>query len=181
MYVEAMAGKSSEPGDPNAQFASLCRKQMPYLVRALRYFGVPERDVADVAQEVLLIVHRKLPEFEQRSTLRTWLYRICQRAASDYRRRAHVRRELVKAEPLAPETSAADAIAQLEARAQLIAALDVLDDDKRDVFVLFEIEQLDMHEVCEVLQCPLQTAYSRLHAARKLLLQRLQEAQRGVA
>ena len=49
---------------------------------------------------------------------------------------------------------------------QLLAELD---DDKRQVLVLYEIEGLTMREVAEVVGCPLQTAYSRLHAARDLL------------
>jgi RNA polymerase sigma-70 factor (ECF subfamily) len=44
-----------------------------------------------------------------------------------------------------------------------------LDEDKRNVLVLYEIEGLTMREVAEVVGCPLQTAYSRLHAARDLL------------
>jgi RNA polymerase sigma-70 factor (ECF subfamily) len=44
-----------------------------------------------------------------------------------------------------------------------------LDDDKRAVLVLYEIEGLTMREVAEVVGCPLQTAYSRLHAGRDLL------------
>jgi RNA polymerase sigma-70 factor (ECF subfamily) len=61
----------------------------------------------------------------------------------------------------------------MEARSTLRRALGELDDAKRDVFVLYEIEGLTMREVCEILDCPLQTAYSRLHAARKILAEAL--------
>jgi len=54
-----------------------------------------------------------------------------------------------------------------EARRRLLAALDQLDGDKREVFVLYEIEQRPMKEVAEALGCPVQTAYYRLHAARE--------------
>ena len=57
------------------------------------------------------------------------------------------------------------------ARALLDELLDTLDDDKRQVFVLYEIEELPMREVIEIVGCPLQTGYSRLHAARKQLKQ----------
>jgi RNA polymerase sigma-70 factor (ECF subfamily) len=168
---------------PNAiDFNALCRAEGAYVVRALRYFGVPERDLPDVAQDVLLVVHRKLPEFEQRSSVRTWLYRIAQRSASDYRRKAHVRKErMVTDDPSAERSDGHDAAQRLEARAELLRALEQLDDDKRTVFVLYEIEGLDMKQVAEVLECPLQTAYSRLHAARALMVQTLTAEQRGVA
>jgi RNA polymerase sigma-70 factor (ECF subfamily) len=142
-----------------------------YVIRTLRHLGIKEADVDDVAQEVFVTVHRKLPEFEGRSKLRTWLYAICLRVASDHRRRAYVVRERVTESPPVdaegrrgdePDTS-------LESRAFVQQLLDCLDDDKRAVLVLYEIEGLTMREVAEVVDCPLQTAYSRLHAARELL------------
>ena len=66
-----------------------------YVFRVLRYLGVRDADLQDVCQEVFITVHRKIDSFEGRSSVRTWLYRISQRAASDYRRRAYVRREVV--------------------------------------------------------------------------------------
>ena len=53
--------------------------------------------------------------------------------------------------------------------------LDTLDPDKRDVFVLYELEELPMREVADACGCPLQTAYSRLHAARRVLLEKYRE------
>jgi RNA polymerase sigma-70 factor (ECF subfamily) len=139
-----------------------------YVLRSLRHLGVAESDIEDVGQEVFVTVHRKLATFEGRSKLRTWLYGICLRVASDYRRRAHVRRERATADPARDlheaEEQAPDA--QVQARAELRALLDELDEDKRAVVVLYEIEGFSMKEVAEILDCPLQTAYSRLHAAR---------------
>lgn len=154
----------------------------PYVFRTLRYLGVPERDLPDVVQETFVVVHRKLPEFEARSSVRTWLYRICRRTASDYRRKAHVRRESLR-EPA--DEIAAGALTQpagaIEARQLLLRALDTLDEDKREVFVLSEVEGLTMTEVIEVLGCPLQTGYSRLAAARKRVEEFVRAAHRGAA
>ncbi len=143
----------------------------PFVWRTLRHLGVAEADVEDVCQDVFVVVHRKLEGFEGRSTLRTWLYGICLRTASDYRRRAHIRRE----QPVSdvPQTSIApvqeEDVARAEARAQLARLLDLLDEEKRQVFVLYELEELEMKQVAEAVGCPLQTAYSRLRAARKIL------------
>jgi RNA polymerase sigma-70 factor (ECF subfamily) len=142
-----------------------------YAWRVLRRLGVQESDAEDVCQEVFLIVHRKLPEFEGRSSIRTWVYGICVRAASDYRKRASHRRETVTDKP--PElASASDPHGEAtgrQARAMLDRIVDELDDDKRAVFVLYEIEELAMNEVAAAVGCPLQTAYSRLHAARSIV------------
>jgi RNA polymerase sigma-70 factor, ECF subfamily len=142
-----------------------------YVIRTLRHLGVREADVEDVAQEVFVTVHRRLPEFEGRSKLRTWLYAICLRVASDHRRRAYVVRERATSSPPIDdgERSGQEPDALAESRSTVADLLGVLDEDKRQVLVLYEIEGLTMREVAEVVGCPLQTAYSRLHAARELL------------
>ncbi|MBX3220830.1 MAG: sigma-70 family RNA polymerase sigma factor [Labilithrix sp.] len=165
--------------------AEVFRQYAPFAWRALRRLGVPECDVEDVCQEVFVVVHRKLDEFEGRSSLKTWIYGICARTASDYRRSGRVRREIVTdTPPDAPhEASQHDVVALRQARATLDRILDQLDDDKRSVFVLYEIEELTMAEVAEALSCPLQTAYSRLHAARKVVERGVERAKQegGVA
>ena len=88
-----------------------------------------------MCQEVFVTVHRKLSEFEGRSKLRTWLYGICLRVASDYRRRAYVRRERVVADPLqgAAEPRGNQPDVRAELRGTLVQLLDALDEDKRAV------------------------------------------------
>jgi len=163
-----------EPSDLRGIFDAYA----PFVWRTLRYLGISDSDVDDVCQDVFVAVHRKLSTFEGRSSLRTWIYGICLRVASDRRRFAHVRRELSVAEvsqgAMAPTQF--DDYARSEARELLASLLDVLDSDKRAVFVLYEIEELLMKEVAEAVGCPLQTAYSRLHAARKLILSAAERA-----
>ena len=162
---------------PPLSVAEVFRELAPFVWRALRRLGVAERDIEDAVQEVFMVVHRKLAEFEGRSTVRTWVYGIAVRVASDYRKRGHVRREIVT--EAMPETVSADDphadATRREARAKLDRILDSLDEDKRAVFVLYEIEQVTMAEVAEAVGVPLQTAYSRLHAARKLVQEAIAE------
>jgi RNA polymerase sigma-70 factor, ECF subfamily len=151
-----------------------------YVIRTLRHLGIREADVEDVAQEVFVTVHRKLPEFEGRAKLRTWLYAICLRVASDHRRRAYVVRERSTSSPPVDDgqRSGHEPDAHFESRSTVLQLLSVLDDDKREVLVLYEIEGLTMREVADVVGCPLQTAYSRLHAARELLRAAWQRAEK---
>jgi RNA polymerase sigma-70 factor (ECF subfamily) len=144
----------------------------PFVWRTVRHLGIREADIEDVCQEVFLTVYRRLEGFEGRSSVRTWLYGICLRVASDHRRRAHVRRELPveTPPPRIAEAHQDEDYARKQARRRLAAILDELDEDKRAVFVLYEIEELTMREVSDVVKCPLQTAYSRLHAARDRVL-----------
>jgi RNA polymerase sigma-70 factor (ECF subfamily) len=158
--------------DETAVFSELYRENVAFVWRSLRRLGVRERDVDDVCQEVFVIVHRKLWTFGTNATMRTWLFGIARRVAADHRKRAHVRRET----PAAPSEldvsqgstpDGSDAIELRRARAVLDEILDELDEAKRAVFVLFELEEMPMSEVAKAVECPLQTAYSRLAAARK--------------
>jgi RNA polymerase sigma-70 factor (ECF subfamily) len=155
--------------NPAITAAEVFRQHAPFVWRSLRALGVAQADVADVCQEVFVTVHRKLPTFEGRSTLRTWLYGICTRTASDYRRRAPRRREVLTDDPPDEGTNggADEAVALRQARRLLNRILDELTEEQRAVFVLYEIEELSMSDVAEALGCPLQTAYSRLSAARR--------------
>jgi RNA polymerase sigma-70 factor (ECF subfamily) len=114
-----------------------------------------------------VVVHRKLAGFEHRSSLRTWIYGIALRCASSYRRSA-TRREIASERPDDKVIALQVQNVQLrQARELLDMILDSLDERKREVFVLYELEELPMHEVAKIVGCPLQTAYSRLHAARR--------------
>ena len=143
-----------------------------YIWRTLRHLGVPDADTPDLCQEVFVTVHRKLSSFEGRSSLRTWLYGICIRVASEHRRKAYVRHERPASEPAAEQASHSGhgPDSSLEQRLAVQRLLAVLDEDKRLVVVLYEIEGFSMKEVAEIVECPLQTAYSRLHAGRALML-----------
>jgi RNA polymerase sigma-70 factor (ECF subfamily) len=159
-------------------FETIFRQEAGYVGRTLRYLGVPDRSLEDACQEVFVIVHRRLGQLRDASA-RAWVRQICVHVARNHRRTARRRLEDVVAEP--PEVAVPSAqegeVERREARARLLALLDVLPEDQRTVFVLYEIEQLEMPEIAEAVGCALQTAYSRLYAART----KVQKATRGVA
>lgn len=165
--VEAAAA-SAEPATP--VLAEVFDAHAAYVGRTLRCLGVHEREIADAIQEVFLVVHRRLDELERPAALRSWLYAICLRKAMRLRRDAARRREDAVAEPPEPDghrSTPHDDLERTRALAMAIEILDDLDDDKRAVFVLYEVEQLPMSEVAEAVGCPMQTAYARLYAARR--------------
>lgn len=161
--------------DPGS-FEEIFKDYSPFVWRALRHLGVAEADLADQCQEVFLTIHRKLDSFERRSAFKSWVYGICLRRASDYRRRAYIRRETAVSEPPQAKASSASDSERLESRALLQALLATLSDDKREVFVLFELEGLPMQEIANLLGIPLQTAYSRLRLARQSMVSAYHEA-----
>ena len=147
------------------------REHGRYAFRLLRRLGVHEADVDDVLQEVFVVVHRKLSEFNPSRSRRAWVYGICVRLAASHRRTRRNRRELPVEQESEPIDDAATPLELVEARKKL-AFLDrmlaELPDPKREVFVLHMIEDLPMHEVAEALGCPLHTAYTRFYAAKKM-------------
>ena len=153
-------------------FPEIFQQHAQFLWRTLMNLGVPGHEAQDLCQEVMLTVHRKLADFDGQS-LRGWLYGICVRVASDYRRSARVRREVVSDTPpdQVVEALQGEALDQKRHLTRLLAALDQLDESKRAAFVLHEIEGLTLTEVSVALQTPLQTVYSRIRAAH-LLVQR---------
>jgi RNA polymerase sigma-70 factor (ECF subfamily) len=157
-------------------FADIYDAYARFVWRALVRLGVAERDVADVTQEVFLVVHRRLGEFRHESTVRTWVYGIAVHLARNYRRTT-VRRPhdgvgfdgsrqidaVADASEHAPDTL----MAKAEAGQLLIRLLQDLDGASRDVFVLAELEEMTATEIGEVLGLRPNTVASRLRAARR--------------
>ena len=165
---------------PKLDFDNVFAESSPFVWRVLGRLGVGKPDLADVCQEVFLVVHRRLADYDGRVPVRAWIYGICIRQAADHRRRLRRRREL-PGEALPQPSAPASQERELElgrARARLLEVLETLDAEKREVFALYELEELPMSEVSTILGCPLQTAYSRLHAARKAVLLAFEEPSR---
>lgn len=147
----------------------------------LRRLGVPARHLEDAVQETFIVVHRRLGEFAGRSSLKTWLAGIAWRIASEYRR--HEARK-GGGEPLpdtlvAPGRDPLGAAVHAEAVRQLDALLNELDEDKRVVFVLAELEQMSVPEIAQALDVNVNTVYSRLRAARMIFDEVLRISRKG--
>lgn len=167
-------------------FRQLFDEHSDFVWRVLRRHGVPVRELEDACQEVFLVVFRRLPEFEGRSSLRTWVYGIAVRVAIAFRRRAFVRRESLSAQApdAALESEVVDFYAQRDAQLLLHAALSELPRPKREVFILYELEGMTVAETGAALGVPENTALYRLYAARKIVaasLRRRMQAERSRA
>lgn len=157
-------------GGPPA-FETVYRDHVRLVWRTVRRLGVRDDDVEDVCQRVFEVVHRQLPAFRGDARVTTWLFEIMRRVVSDHRRSAYERRR-DQHEPeidvaRAPEQE--QAVASRQARALLDELLAELDDHKREAFVLCELEGLAVKDVAELIGAPVQTVYSRVHAAREQL------------
>lgn len=151
------------PGD----LAAIYQEHAIFVWRSLRLLGVPADSLDDAVQEVFLVVHRRLDEFEGRSSLRTWLYAIARRVAGNLRRGAERRGA---PEPIAVDVADPGDPLELAQKAEagrlLIDLMGCLSEDQREVFLLIEIEELSAPEAAEALGINLNTCYSRLRAGR---------------
>jgi len=157
---------------PTPEFRTVYETYFDFVWRSLRRLGVREADTMDLTQKVFLTVHLRLAEFEGRSQLRTWLFGICQRMASDYRRSAPVRREIVTeaAELDSQRTDQEGPLNIAEARQRAIRAegiLNKLPEPQRVVFVLFELEDMSGDDIAALLDISVGTVRSRLRLARE--------------
>jgi RNA polymerase sigma-70 factor (ECF subfamily) len=145
-----------------------------FVFRNLRRLGLHESSIDDAVQDVFLVVHRRLADFEARAQVTTWLFGIVLRVAQSYRRSAMRRRARltdapsheVEQVPATGVESPAERLERREASALLHRLLDELDDDKRAMLVCVELEQMTVPEAAESLGLNLNTAYGRLRAAR---------------
>jgi RNA polymerase sigma-70 factor (ECF subfamily) len=162
------------------ELAAIIRAHTPTLGRALRYLGVPASEIDDVLQEVFLVVHRRLGELDDPEGLGSWLRAVAVNVVRNRRRTAR-RRPLVYGEVpemIDLEQSPEESLEQRRARADLLAALDELDDEQRMVLVMFEIEGASMREIAALAECSLATAYNRLGEARAALRKGLEAQER---
>jgi RNA polymerase sigma-70 factor (ECF subfamily) len=155
-----------------AAWRRLYDQHFPLVFRLSIRMGASEREAADVAQEVFLRVWRGLGAFRGESQFRTWLYRITLNEVSRVAREGAVRRAfgavlaLVAREDTPPARAPDRLVEQAEAFAELQAILARMKPKQRSVFVLFEVEELPLEQIAQVLACPLETVRSRLRHAR---------------
>lgn len=145
------------------------RTFFPFVWRSAKRLGVRDASLDDVVQEVFVVVHRRLATFEGRSSLKTWLFGITLRVVRDHRRSVRRKDPGCEIDPdtLARPGGPADDMEKAEAVRLLHTLLDQLDDERREVFVMADLEQMAMPEIAEALGINVNTGYARLRAARQ--------------
>jgi RNA polymerase sigma-70 factor (ECF subfamily) len=135
----------------------------------LRILGDRERAL-DATQDTFLTVFRKAAQFQARSTLGTWIYRIAVNTCYDHIRRSQRRPTQPLPDHVDPaDPSAEEAIDSAALRPEIEAALARIPADFRDAVILSDLEGLTMPEAAEVLGVPIGTVKSRVFRGRRLL------------
>jgi RNA polymerase sigma-70 factor (ECF subfamily) len=173
------AGSRSVPALPGPwDFDRVYVEHFDFACRSLRLLGVSVSLLEDAAQDVFQIVLRKLDDFAGDCSMKTWIFAIVQRVASNYRRASRRKQRPLRPllEPALSAEPSPEAFAEAaQAAARIQAFSDELDESRRAVFVLALVEEVPAREVAEALGIPLFTVYSRmrsLRAALQLFLER---------
>ncbi|MCR9162543.1 MAG: RNA polymerase sigma factor [Nannocystaceae bacterium] len=174
MTVSAGDIRADEPTlEPRLE--ALYRQHHGFVWSSLLRLGVPGSCVDDACQDVFLIVFRRLADFEGRSEIRTWLFAIARRVAFRHRRGAQRAERKVKALAAEPRRliSLEELFEKRRAAELVLEAMDALDEDKRAAIVMHVLEGMSGPQVAETLGLPVDTAYSRIKAGRRVLRARL--------
>lgn len=143
----------------------------PYLCRVLHRLTGSREAAEDVVQEVFLLAYHRRHELEDRTGIRTWLYRAAVNHVR-HRRRSFSRYQGLldryQQHPgLKDRDESPDETASRAERGKLIQECVMkLSDKLREVFVLYELEELEGNEIAEILELPVNTVWSRLRLAR---------------
>jgi RNA polymerase sigma-70 factor, ECF subfamily len=151
-----------------APFETVYAMYFGFTWRVLGHLGVPARSMDDAVQEVWVVVHRRIAQFEGRSALKTWLFGIALNVSRNLRR-AELRRSrdahlAPEPQPLHPDPELAHA--GTEALKRVGRFLETLDEQRRAIFVCNLLEHLSALETAEATGCDVATVYQRVRSLR---------------
>jgi RNA polymerase sigma-70 factor (ECF subfamily) len=182
MDQEAQLVERLRKGDPEA-YQAMADQYLSQIYRLA--YGITQdlMEAQDIAQDVLLTVFRRVEDFQEKSTIHTWIYRITVNASLD-RVRARQRKETLPIEDFLPTFTSEGKHAQEivdwseapldqllgeEARRKIRDAIDALPGEMKVVLVMKDVEGLPLKDIGEILDLSLPAVKSRLHRARLAL------------
>ena len=156
---------------PAIDIDAIYLEHAPFITRVLVRLIGETAQVDDLVQETFLVAYRRRDTFDGRSVVRTWLYGIAARLAMRHRRgKGRFLRAigLYADEPHDRVAPGPDLDLERARAAALVRdALDEIPFKQREVFVLYELEELEGTVIAEMLGIPVNTVWTRLHHGRK--------------
>lgn len=177
-----MLRDSPEPAPPAPgswaplDFDAVYEEHFAFVWRTARRLGVPEAAADDVVQDVFLVVHRRLSDYDGQTPVKYWILGIVTRVVADHRR-TYWRKDARCVPPGVDKDGAEtqpstgplplEQAEQAEALRLVASLLDELDREKREVLFLAQFEEMSAVEIAECLGLNVNTVYGRLRAARR--------------
>lgn len=188
-----MRAERATPSEPSPTsgvlptFEAVYEAHVDDVWRAARRLGVPASSLEDIVQEVFIVVHRKLADFEGRSSLKTWLYGITLMVVRNHRRGRRRKpldvgegAEIALSNAPISEREQPDVLAERRRTGATVHdILDRLPEELREALVMAELEGMSGPEIADVTGLKVATVYGRIRTARakfdEALKQRLEE------
>ena len=181
-HVGLPAAPPSSAVESSRRLRREIRNNYEFLWRSLRRLGVSQASVEDAVQQVLVVFARRLDGIH-RGAERAFLFATATRVASDFRKHQVRLRELTDSDALEAHPSTAPSAEQVIDRGRARDLLDLvlaeMPADLRAVFILFELEEMTMATIAEMLALPAGTVASRLRRARAIFENKASRLQRG--
>jgi RNA polymerase sigma-70 factor (ECF subfamily) len=167
----------------NPSFGEVYETMLPFVSNAVRRLGVGDSALDDVTQEVFVAIHRRLPAFEGRSSVKTWVFGILMGVVRNYRRtRRRKGRGLAIWSQVDDPSHLPDLTPdpyELASRTESLRIacrlIDELTELEFATFVMAEIDGLTVPEIASRLHANVNTIYSRLRSARLALRRGLEQ------
>ena len=148
------------------------------VARWVRALGGPPADIADLVQEVFVVVHRRLPDFDGENLI-AWLYRITAHQVRDYRRSMWIKHIFRRSVEVTSEVASVNptqlmVLETREKQRRLEGMLSRLSKATCTTFILFEIEGYTAEEIATIEGITVNTVRARIQRGRKKLMEMLQ-------
>jgi RNA polymerase sigma-70 factor (ECF subfamily) len=179
--VETPSPEGGAPSTPS--FEELYDHWFEGVSRWVRALGAREADRDDLVQDIFLVVHRRLADFDGQNVA-GWLYQIARHKVRDHRRLLWVKHLFgntsapLEDAMLATKQSPLSELETKQKRQLLESLLERLNEDQRAAFVLFEIEGSSGEEIAALTGVPINTVWARIHKARKKLQEQAERVEK---
>ena len=167
---QSVKAAQGEVGSITPNFGEWYREYFQFVWRSARRLGVAEAELDDAVQDVFMVVHRQLCDYEPRYSPRAWLFAIARRVAADHRRTVRRKGGLLPLYEDSTDGHRDDPLrgAMNKERSDIILEfLSTVDGERRAVFILCELEQLSAPDIADAVEANLRTVYSRIRLARQ--------------
>ena len=162
----------------NVDIGEAYQMHAPFIARVIEKLTGAGPHVDDLLQETFIIAYKKRAQFEKRSALRTWLYGIAKNLCMHHKRvLARFLNFKEKLQSL-PNSVSQTPDQTLEVSRELQLAESVITSmsfKQREVFVVYELEEMEGPEIAELLEIPIGTVWTRLHKARQVFQSKIEK------
>lgn len=137
-----------------------------------------QEEARDLVQEILIKTYNSLKSFKEDAKFSTWLYRIAVNSCIDWSRKRKSKAimtamsfedtnifEMIISDSQGPE----ELFLQQENKEAVRNAVDELPEIYKTVLILYYFEELQVQEICDILDIPRKTIETRLYRAKKIL------------